>query len=1528
MSTHRRAMPPRTLRRRTAVRRTITAAVVSLTAGLGFIAAAGTANAAGPWFVGAGGNNANNCLSSATACATITGAIAKAGFVDGDTINVGAGTFVERPSFVAKTATISGQGPTTVINGSAAGSVFSVSIGAAKVLNLSNLKITNGKAANGGGIAITSGQVRTTNVDITGNVATNAGGGVVNVNTAGSISMTGGSLTSNSANLGGGFYSGGGTNVFSGTTVAQNTAAAAGGLYVAAGTATLTNTAVTSNTAASTGLGGGIATAGTVNVTGGSFTSNTAVNGGAIYNNTGTVTTNGTTFTGNTATLQGGAVHQIAGTTTLTNTSITGSTSALGGAVTVSGGSFNTSGGSISGNSAPNGGAISNGGLTATNAAFTNGGTVVIDGTTLTGNAALGGATANGGNGGAIFNAGAMTVRNATFNGNKVVANTAAAPGIAGYGGAIAAYDLTATGAPTLSFTNTTINGDNAGTPVSGGNASIGGAIAALGNIGSGGAATSITATGLTLSKNVALAAGGIYATGQVSLTDSTVTQNQATHASAGIGGGLYATAQASTTPTMTLDNTDVTGNTGAAGGGGIVTTIGTTVKNGSTVSGNSGALGAGIFTSAPVTISGSQVNDNTASSSGAGIYSTAPVTMTGSSLDGNSAAFLGGGFATSATAGSLSMTGGTLSGNDAFTGGGAFIGDSLVASFDDTDLIGNTSTGANAGGGALVSGGQVTINKAQISGNTADGATGLGGAIFSGSTDENVTTSLKLTNSTLTDNGAFSAAAIYAGSSKASSTNKTSITNTTIHANASTGPFGAIEVLDPVSITGSTITDNTAVPTSPFDAYGGIIAQTAGQVSLSGSVLSGNSGHQCNVALADGGYNLNSPTASECSFSAAKNDVFAAPQLADLANNGGPTTTRLPSPTSPLLNKISATTATGVSDALTGTTITLCGSGATDQRGTARPQGARCDIGAVEADQVVPVISGPSSATYSVGTAGAPQSFTTTGSPQPTLSATGLPTGITFVDNGDGTGTLAGTPGAGTGGVHAVTVKATNEAGSDSKVFTLTITQAPALAGPAAATYTVGQAGGPTTFTTTGHPTSLLSSLGALPSGVGFTDNGDGTGSYAGTPAGGTGGTYPLTVKAANGTAPDATKPFTLTVNETPDLTGPSTATFKVGTSSQSGEYVGSGFPVPTLSASGLPSGLTLASTGAGKAKISGNAANGTGGVYPGVVLKATNGVGADATKSVSVTVNEAPELVGPAQARFVTGSAGSIGFSSDGYPVATLTRSGALPAGLSFTDNGNGSATISGTAPASAVGTYTVTVKASNGQSPDATQTVTIVVVPPLSIATTSLPNAAYHTAYSAQVMGAGGQPAYSFQIISGALPAGLTMNSFGLITGSATSSAGTFTFTVKATDSANPAQTATKQLSITLAKGDTRLDVTAIVSGVQPNGDVSVNVGLVEADIHGGFPLSPVAGVAVKFTSGGKTVCTGTSNANGHAQCSQNVLDALLTPLKGSLTATFAGNTVWNGATATAGAFQPGSSSSSGGGCNLLAALLGQC
>ena len=83
------------------------------------------------------------------------------------------------------------------------------------------------------------------------------------------------------------------------------------------------------------------------------------------------------------------------------------------------------------------------------------------------------------------------------------------------------------------------------------------------------------------------------------------------------------------------------------------------------------------------------------------------------------------------------------------------------------------------------------------------------------------------------------------------------------------------------------------------------------------------------------------------------------------------------------------------------------------------------------------PAITSAASATATVGSA---FNFTVraTGAPTPTLTESGtLPQGLTWVDNGNGTATLAGTPGVGQGGVYQLTITATNSLGTATQTFT-----------------------------------------------------------------------------------------------------------------------------------------------------------------------------------------------------------------------------------------------------------------------------------------------------------------------------------------------------------------------------------------------------------------------------------------------------------------------------------------------------------
>ena len=85
----------------------------------------------------------------------------------------------------------------------------------------------------------------------------------------------------------------------------------------------------------------------------------------------------------------------------------------------------------------------------------------------------------------------------------------------------------------------------------------------------------------------------------------------------------------------------------------------------------------------------------------------------------------------------------------------------------------------------------------------------------------------------------------------------------------------------------------------------------------------------------------------------------------------------------------------------------------------------------------------------------------------------------MTFVDNLDGTATLAGTPGAGTGGTYALTITAANTVLPDAtQSFTLTVDQRTAITSPDNTTFTTGTLG-TFTVTTTAFPTAALSETG-----------------------------------------------------------------------------------------------------------------------------------------------------------------------------------------------------------------------------------------------------------------------------------------------------------------------------------------------------------------------------------------------------------------------------------------------------------------
>ncbi len=88
------------------------------------------------------------------------------------------------------------------------------------------------------------------------------------------------------------------------------------------------------------------------------------------------------------------------------------------------------------------------------------------------------------------------------------------------------------------------------------------------------------------------------------------------------------------------------------------------------------------------------------------------------------------------------------------------------------------------------------------------------------------------------------------------------------------------------------------------------------------------------------------------------------------------------------------------------------------------------------------------------------------------------------------------------------------------------------------------------------------------------------------------------------------------------------------------------------------------------------------------------------------------------------------------------------------------------------------------------------------PLSITTSSLPNASVGVPYSATLHATGGTPPFKWRVVTGTLPAGLTLDKpSGTISGTPSSTATTSTFQVKVKDSSATAEKAKKTFTITV-------------------------------------------------------------------------------------------------------------------------------
>jgi hypothetical protein len=520
-------------------------------------------------------------------------------------------------------------------------------------------------------------------------------------------------------------------------------------------------------------------------------------------------------------------------------------------------------------------------------------------------------------------------------------------------------------------------------------------------------------------------------------------------HAPAGtggnnFGGGVLATGD------VAIENTTFENNIGGDGLAG----------NTANPAGGVGGFGGAVIAGGVVTIVGSTFTGNRA---GAG----------GNGLGGNDKACDGGlggqGGAVLALAG-LTITNSTLTGNTAGTGGnggdGRCVGDAVRAGSGGDGGSGGAVqcgillTGSGTSGQSRACAGATTVRTSTFSGNVAGGggkggtgvqggiggSGGSGGAImFVGNPDVTAST-LLMENSTVDGNSSGSggaggdggnagdggrggqAGAIAAGFTKRGGDNQVArLVHVTITENGggTGGKAGQPDVLTPALAAAGT-------PGLDGATGGGGVAMFDEWTSVStviGTSTEGD-GPDCWRPATNPSFSVatDADQKTGCGFGPGSVLPFAGFALGALADNGGPTKTRLPAAASTLVDKIAV-----APDQLTA-----------DQRGVGRPQAGTSDIGAVELQLIdLAVTKTASASTVAAGTA---VTFTVTAknsgtsSPRPGVTVEDPNCGTMSTASGDGNTNDTLDPGE----TFTYTCSATpTEAGTFTNTVTATVTDA-----------------------------------------------------------------------------------------------------------------------------------------------------------------------------------------------------------------------------------------------------------------------------------------------------------------------------------------------------------------------------------------------------------------------------------------------------------------------------------------------------
>jgi hypothetical protein len=312
-------------------------------------------------------------------------------------------------------------------------------------------------------------------------------------------------------------------------------------------------------------------------------------------------------------------------------------------------------------------------------------------------------------------------------------------------------------------------------------------------------------------------------------------------------------------------------------------------------------------------------------------------VALNGITFQHGSSTLSGGGISTSGivTMTHCVITENTLSSADMYGGGGIFNSGTLT--LVDSVVSHNSVSGTSADGAGIYNYTSVTILDSEIRDN--ESTAGSGGGLY------NTTPYAVVRNSTFTGNHALFGGGIGGVG--------LSVSNSTISGNFSDGNGGGIGTGGTIKLYNTTVTNNLANADDTGSAHGGGIS---GNFILSNSIVQGNllsiaSGQfatlvndECNGMITSSPPNLLSVDIDPAHCTVTGGYATGAANFAALGGNGGPTRTHA-------LLAGSAAIDTGNE---AGCTDDLGAPLTRDQRGVPRPYGARCDLGAFEAAEVI----------------------------------------------------------------------------------------------------------------------------------------------------------------------------------------------------------------------------------------------------------------------------------------------------------------------------------------------------------------------------------------------------------------------------------------------------------------------------------------------------------------------------------------------------------------------------------------------